>query len=640
MSIWIREKHIEDLGVAYREYKCKKTEETRQQYHEFGIVKRLEDEKCDDAMECVELIETAHLPEITLLICMCNRFSHTEYAPKYKKIRKLYLNAVANNELEPYFDSEIDIFREEIVELADDVIINKLENYINICEKNWKDNKKELNSTKRSIKALKKELEEYNQSEEQKTEQGLEPTSDESDIKDANNNISENNVIRKCEKSTSKVIGKEETIESDETEFDPVKANEEITELENKKEELNKIVKQLKDKYEKLTPFKEILQEANKELAAKHALSKRVLYGKLREIHLPPEEKYVRKIIAKEELGSDFKLKMGDRLFSDAIARNLGKPEYYDVAVESILWLFHNGYIDLSEELGDESNHNMFFELLREMHDEFLEVLIYRFPQTMDRIREDNDYGTYLEISLIQEIETVLGKGESYYYRLWECIEDPEIWKYIIDYFIQRRNEKIEYVLAVITQSCQGRAADAFLEAYLDNKLSQAALVKEILQLKSPNIDIIMKIVTRMDKRTRLLERDLKRSEASRKRNTTKVFRALSKPEEMLEYLAVNVRDTSSEISNDIMANQLMSIVEKMRSGLSELEVYPVEEIERWKSSNSVPFNEIIHLYDQGGLGTTDMVTIKSLGFRYNNGDDDVQYPAHVVGQGGNENGI
>ena len=41
---------------------------------------------------------------------------------------------------------------------------------------------------------------------------------------------------------------------------------------------------------------------------------------------------------------------MGDRLFSDAIARNLGKPEYYDVAVESILWLFHNGYIDLSED--------------------------------------------------------------------------------------------------------------------------------------------------------------------------------------------------------------------------------------------------------------------------------------------------
>ena len=83
-----------------------------------------------------------------------------------------------------------------------------------------------------------------------------------------------------------------------------------------------------------------------------------------------------------------------------------------------------------------------------------------------------------------------------------------------------------------------------------------------------------------------------------------------------------------------------MDIVEKMRRGMSELEVYPVEDIERWKSSGEMAFNGEKHLYEKGDNGVSDQVKLRSLGFRYHNGDEEIQYPAHVVGTEVNSHGI
>ena len=98
-----------------------------------------------------------------------------------------------------------------------------------------------------------------------------------------------------------------------------------------------------------------------------------------------------------------------------------------------------------------------------------------------------------------------------------------------------------------------------------------------------------------------------------------------------LETILYLLKMSTKNFSKNIIINELMDIVEKLRDGLLDLDIDTVEELDNWKNQISVKYNLKKHMLESMSEIKPSEVKIHTLGYKYKDSDGKKQcYRAKV----------
>lgn len=116
-------------------------------------------------------------------------------------------------------------------------------------------------------------------------------------------------------------------------------------------------------------------------------------------------------------------------------------------------------------------------------------------------------------------------------------------------------------------------------------------------------------------------QRKLRTADRKLKGQGQTLFSAVYEPVERMERLAYNLRNMKKEAPCNIIAKELVDITACLRAGMTQMELYPVCDVEEWRRGHDIPFDAEHHKRPMDAEQVPEMVFLETMGFRYR-GDD------------------
>ena len=568
-------------------------------------------------------IEEYHLPWITALICNSGSSFISDKGLLYMRIRSLYCQD--NSEIfNKALHVEINEFKDTILPYADRYCIQRMIEHRNSLSNSADQDSESLtacidaikkyeNKIKKNQKKLKKEQEELNGilKENEKKEEII-PESDETPGEDVT--VEKNDPLGTDESQITDEAKGENDVK-DSTDNDEVdKRKKSIEKIEHsidedakklaaqlkKQEELQQIVDSKYAEIDRLDPYVELLVQRN-EIYDSIIIQKRSeCYEKIRTGGLKTEIELLDSLFYPTEETPDYSQY---KISIDNLFRALKNEKYRSQEIRAIVKLTQIGLLNIEDDrlihyLGDNK------QLLNE-------YLVDHMKDNIMDIINDRDFCKLFDVAIAHEIEatTVI------YGALWDSIEDIGIWKYIYEHIGN------ECIFAKFVSEIRGRVLRSILEFLDTYQINMPSFVQSLSKQKEVNSDLIFRIVQNYDKKLSKSNRDLRRAnrrmDIQEGSNVSKVFSAMYEPMEKLEMLTYDVKVYDGSIKKRVIANQMVECVSKFRKGLEELEIFPAESFENWKTQKILSYDREKHRYEDGNVKDSDQVVVKTLGFKY-----------------------
>ena len=93
------------------------------------------------------------------------------------------------------------------------------------------------------------------------------------------------------------------------------------------------------------------------------------------------------------------------------------------------------------------------------------------------------------------------------------------------------------------------------------------------------------------------------------------LFSAVYLPVERLETFAIDMRMSKGNIPCQLVANQLVDIAADLRSGMLQLDLAPVCDIEDWRRGYPVPFDPENHRKSMAVENVPEKLILQTMGF-------------------------
>ena len=583
-------------------------------------------------------LESAHLPEITSLICHSRPGLLGEKFEKYRLISPLY-RSNKTEVLSATLNISIDDFKRGILPYIDEYSAKSLCSYFDQQTKNIEEIGIKWKKANDNLRKISEEIEKIEQ-----------------DLKEATDNLeeiqrvqahaelvefSENNETEQKIALDSMTIYKDDTLtdipessirenvafKEDET----GKPKEESTELKVQKGKEDKINKKLKKKLKKKEEIKSLCKELQKkeDLGYKELdrlepyieLVKQILLTYDSEVSEHRKEcyEYFNRDVYKKEKDAVALLTSDITLEVDVID-NIKKA----ISLSTLLELLSKGFYPSKEimiigklidyEIVD-YNDDMIKHFLENNTKLLLDYLLENFSYSVNQVEQISHFKNLFDFAVIYD----KGASKMEFNDLWDEIDSADIWKYLST-IVADEMDLARYVTGV-----RGRSLRSFIEYLEMDDISIPDFVQAVSKQDEVNVELLCRIIQNYDKQLNKLSRELRRAnkrlEKQEGDSVAKVFSAMYGPMEKLETLACDIKLYDGAIKKRIIATQLMECVDKFRKGLEELEVFPMESFDVWKFQKPVAYNNSIHRYKNGKAKQSKQVTVKTLGFRYETAD-------------------
>ena len=143
---------------------------------------------------------------------------------------------------------------------------------------------------------------------------------------------------------------------------------------------------------------------------------------------------------------------------------------------------------------------------------------------------------------------------------------------------------------------------------------------------------LVTSVFQKMEQLSRAAQRKLRAAERKINGQGKALFSSIYEPLKRLELLASDLRMSSGNIPCHLVANQLVDLISSLRSGMLQMNLYPVCDIDDWRRGRPIPYNAGQHIRPMNAEDDPNKIILQTMGFRYL-GDDGQwqQYNAQVV---------
>lgn len=323
-----------------------------------------------------------------------------------------------------------------------------------------------------------------------------------------------------------------------------------------------------------------------------------------------------------------------ENVISEEYIQSLRKPEFLSkvisclnrmqkYACQVILCLVNEGYIDL--------NSKEFKECINNIESKYLHGYLFEEYKERKSIINDKTVLKLWNIAILKEIQNE--HKEPIFTDLWAIIDDKKSWNYIIK-SVAMCSDFYKNIIKFIS---------------VDNPRSPSIIAELIvssddIKIRSSVTEIASEILGN-DKQNRIVRELLYEMNSINSKNITQLnianrknlrygqdlFSSIYKPVEQLEGFTIDLKMSTKNFSKNIIINELMDIVEKLRDGLLDLDIDTVEELDNWKNQISVKYNLKKHMLESMSEIKPSEVKIHALGYKYKDSDGKKQcYRAKV----------
>ncbi len=342
---------------------------------------------------------------------------------------------------------------------------------------------------------------------------------------------------------------------------------------------------------------------------------------------VPAEELFLKQFIQKGCLTEETKNQVQDESFFLKLLQSLDKVAYCDFAIPVIMKLFELGVIDLEME----AIHHF---LTRHASS----VCCYISECLSNILYDDCDERALLDAILRIECEHSAKQNISIFHELWDTIQDADTWlsllKYAVDIDLPNFNEAI----IALVNGLDATASEALAEALFAPEIQEMHInpieaISEALTRQAKVSDrIIITAFRAMEQISRSAQRKLRAADRKMNGQAKNLFSAVYLPVERLETFAIDMRMSKGNIPCQLVANQLVDIAADLRSGMLQLDLAPVCDIEDWRRGYPVPFDPENHRKPMAVENVPEKVILQTMGFRYRGDNDQLQqYSAQIV---------
>lgn len=344
-------------------------------------------------------------------------------------------------------------------------------------------------------------------------------------------------------------------------------------------------------------------------------------YKSINDVQLTREEFFIREFIHSGELTAKMQAQLEEDSFRSRLLLCLEKASYIDIAFPILIKLYEESAIDL------ETGEFRYFILQHKKNlKEYLKAEYEVSPECLNNIEK----GLLFEIAIQMEIEELGGA----FSEVWNLFVNENSWLWLkdrLDLLTSGESERHFYKFAV---DLRGKAAQVFVQVLYDKNvvLSPMDVLSKLLSSEGMySKDVVLYAL-------RLQEQSLKRTQRKinaldRKINSQEqeLFSSIYNPMEQLEELASNLRCTEGSIECNLVAGQLMNMIELLRDGLSSMGVETIVDSDEWKRQMDITYDAEKHRFTILMENIPEMVKPRTMGFLYRDDDGNEQfYPAKV----------
>lgn len=576
-------------------------------------------------------LEEYRLPWVTALICNSAGSLLQGKEEKYENILPLYCHGT-EQVIVNALNLDFEIFHHTVIPFVDQYIIEKMSEYetklsdavddiekkILASEERIKETKKDLKKEEELIDQVKTELKELQENKQDIDEESENKTDEKNSVVSIYEDIDSltQSAPLEDEKNLEKAL--DDPIEKKKSELAAIESiistlTEEIQETNRQKDNLERFLAPYKSEVARLAPYIEALNEVNKTFDQMIHDHLEACYAAINTGNSKDEDELIEMLLQGQKL-DEVRIEIQESSDTiDNIFMLMNKGKYHRVGIDIIVSMLNEDILDITDDrlrqfLLDNTN------LLKQ-------YLIDNLKSDMLDISADPLYHKLFNVALEQEAAT----DEMLYSELWDEIESSSIWDYIVEYLDN------EEALAKVVTNIRGRVMRSFLETIETHSINMPGFAQALSKQKDANSDMIFRIIQNYDKKLSKANRDLrranKRMDIQEGSGAAKVFSALYGPMEKLEMLTYDIKVYNGEIKKTVIASQMMECVSSFRKGLTELEVFPLEDFDTWKLQREIDYDSAKHRYEDGKVKRSKKVTVKTLGYSYitkdTNGDEE-----------------
>lgn len=607
------------------------------EYKELSVFTALEKE--DDI---IEKIEKFNLPEITKMICGSETLGQLPWAKKYKKIKPLYdnLNEIDINKIFKEYENISD-FENEILQFADNKILQKFDKYykdLNQLKKEKTDKSKALKKEKKAldkeIKDEQKRLEKLNE-ELEKNQNYLEELNEENkkdeEIIEKNNQqeeLNEDDKNDKISKITKNICNKKSKISKTTDNINIKKSR--ILKITNEYEELKTSLDTLDKDIDSYEPHnRKVLEYLDKVKSDEIENNRDKAYEIADEIanmkKLAKEECFLEEFIYSSVISEEDRIHLSDDNFLKSVLKRLEEENFKNYSIKVLLKLCNEKIINLTDGyVRNFINRNP--ELL-------CNYLVSESPISEKELN-NSELIFLIEEALKIEIRNVWLEQKKYFSSFWNTITDCNIWCWIICKINEiKGDEHLNTCISWLLLNLEGKAAKSLVGVIFDEtkfefRISTEEVVSSLLKYSdNPERDVIIEVIRLLEQDNRKIKRNLNTANRKLRSNSQDLFSCLYEPIEQLEELSINLKSTERNINASVVANQLIDIVLLLREELDTFGLQPLVKVDDWKNQQKVKFDANIHRVASKNNSVSDKVTLRSIGFRYR--DDEEQWQTY-----------
>lgn len=517
----------------------------------------------------IEIIERFRLPEITKLICCSSALSQLPWAKEYTQVRPLYLNP-SQIDVSRLFEEYPDpkVFNTAIVQYADPNLLNVL---IRTFEQ-FNEERKGLTAKRRKI------------------------------VK----GISQ---LNSAALSPDEYAAKKAEYERRMEEIDNHKTS--ITALCKKLEKhRNLIKKSIKNNTEDVI-----------ELRRKDAYE--TLFASI-----SAEEIFLKQFIRNGELSNEMRALLQSERFCVSALQYMDRGSYRETAVLAVMRLYEQGTVDLESPF--------IMEYIRTHASLVSDYLCARLSDLIEN--ETSDDRALLDVVLRIESAHCMQSSTAIFNTFWNAIQEPDLWLMIFNFAVGLNLPDIYDAMYGLMKGLEDDASKALVEALFtqqaqDMGITAAEAISAVLRNQA-NISpaLVTSVFQKMEQLSRAAQRKLRAAERKINGQGKALFSSIYEPLKRLELLASDLRMSSGNIPCHLVANQLVDLISSLRSGMLQMNLYPVCDIDDWRRGRPIPYNAGQHIRPMNAEDDPNKIILQTMGFRYL-GDDGQwqQYNAQVV---------
>jgi len=390
--------------------------------------------------------------------------------------------------------------------------------------------------------------------------------------------------------------------------------NQEIDKQKSQKDSLKKVISGKMKYVKQYDNHIKMLDNWEKKNKDKESESRSKLYCIAGEKQEYDEENFILSYIKNGKADSIFKEKLREKNFKVKMLQILKQEQYRMYIFPVLTKLYGEGWLDLEEPI--------FKDFIM-----FHSVELSEYLKSMEKTELLGDnMGILLEYCIEKQI---CDDKCDVFTALWNKFTDKEEWKYLLNQMKKMKIGNLSYCVSKIIGGMRGRAAQSLLEAIDETEGNNIAVIDICNDVLKDNCleykDFIMaemKYLNKKEKNNCKTIRTYKRQIDAQSQN---LFSVIYKPVEELEELAVDLKNTSRNISCGLIAAKMQEILGDLRSGLTAVNVDPVEDYRKWKNQSFVDFDAEKHKTLLRLDEKERKVKLKTMGFKYIDEDGDQQ---------------